>query len=138
MSAGAQGPQPTAAPVPGSVVAPKANTASTVDLVVTIALFVVIAMLSGFAVLFGWVLGTVSQYGCDWESSTRVCNRSMGMQTAVVEAIVLVVVCTAGGVLAAKVRRKRPLGWLVALGTAAAVAIALALTLAVVGAASGS
>ncbi|WP_371830553.1 hypothetical protein [Curtobacterium poinsettiae] len=138
MSAGAQGPQPAAAPVPGSVVAPKANTASTVDLVVTIALFVVIAMLSGFAVLFGWVLGTVSQYGCDWESSTRVCNRSMGMQTAVVEAIVLVVVCTAGGVLAAKVRRKRPLGWLVALGTAAAVAIALALTLAVVGAASGS
>ena len=138
MSAGAQGPQPTAAPVPGSVVAPKANTASTVDLVVTIALFVVIAMLSGFAVLFGWVLGTVSQYGCDWESSTRVCNRSMGMQTAVVEAIVLVVVCTAGGVLAAKVRWKRPLGWLVALGTAAAVAIALALTLAVVGAASGS
>jgi multisubunit Na+/H+ antiporter MnhB subunit len=124
--------------VPGSVVAPKANTASTVDLVVTIALFVVIAMLSGFAVLFGWVLGKVSQYGCDWESSTRVCNRSMGMQTAVVEAIVLVVVCTAGGVLAAKVRRKRPLGWLVALGTAAAVAIALALTLAVVGAASGS
>ncbi|MCS6577326.1 hypothetical protein [Curtobacterium poinsettiae] len=124
--------------MPGSVVAPKANTASTVDLVVTIALFVVIAMLSGFAVLFGWVLGTVSQYGCDWESSTRVCNRSMGMQTAVVEAIVLVVVCTAGGVLAAKVRRKRPLGWLVALGTAAAVAIALALTLAVVGAASGS
>ncbi|WP_240048600.1 MULTISPECIES: hypothetical protein [Curtobacterium] len=138
MSAGAQGPQPTAAPVPGPVPAPKANTASTVDLVVTIALFVVIAMLSGFAVLFGWVLGTVSQYGCDWESSTRVCNRSMGMQTAVVEAIVLVVVCTAGGVLAAKVRRKRPLGWLVALGTAAAVAIALALTLAVVGAASGS
>lgn len=138
MSAGAQGPQPAAAPVPGSVVAPKANTASTVDLVVTIALFVVIAMLSGFAVLFGWVIGTVSQYGCDWESSTRVCNRSMGMQTAVVEAIVLVVVCTAGGVLAAKVRRKRPLGWLVALGTAAAVAIALALTLAVVGAASGS
>jgi len=138
MSAGAQGPHPAAAPVPGSVVAPKANTASTVDLVVTIALFVVIAMLSGFAVLFGWVLGTVSQYGCDWESSTRVCNRSMGMQTAVVEAIVLVVVCTAGGVLAAKVRRKRPLGWLVALGTAAAVAIALALTLAVVGAASGS
>ncbi|VXA96752.1 hypothetical protein [Curtobacterium sp. 8I-2] len=124
--------------MPGSVVAPKANTASTVDLVVTIALFVVIAMLSGFAVLFGWVLGTVSQYGCDWESSTRVCNRSMGMRTAVVEAIVLVVVCTAGGVLAAKVRRKRPLGWLVALGTAAAVAIALALTLAVVGAASGS
>jgi multisubunit Na+/H+ antiporter MnhB subunit len=124
--------------VPGPVPAPKANTASTVDLVVTIALFVVIAMLSGFAVLFGWVLGTVSQYGCDWESSTRVCNRSMGMQTAVVEAIVLVVVCTAGGVLAAKVRRKRPLGWLVALGTAAAVAIALALTLAVVGAASGS
>ncbi|WP_235517447.1 hypothetical protein [Curtobacterium sp. Leaf154] len=138
MSAGAQGPQPTAAPVPGPVPAPKANTASTVDLVVTIALFVVIAMLSGFAVLFGWVLGTVSQYGCDWESSTHVCNRSMGMQTAVVEAIVLVVVCTAGGVLAAKVRRKRPLGWLVALGTAAAVAIALALTLAVVGAASGS
>ena len=138
MSAGAQGPHPAAAPVPGSVVAPKANTASTVDLVVTIALFVVIAMLSGFAVLFGWVLGTVSQYGCDWESSTRVCNRSMGMQTAVVEAIVLVVVCTAGGVLAAKGRRKRPLGWLVALGTAAAVAIALALTLAVVGAASGS
>ncbi|MBT1620019.1 hypothetical protein BIU95_17275 [Curtobacterium sp. MCBA15_007] len=124
--------------MPGPVPAPKANTASTVDLVVTIALFVVIAMLSGFAVLFGWVLGTVSQYGCDWESSTRVCNRSMGMQTAVVEAIVLVVVCTAGGVLAAKVRRKRPLGWLVALGTAAAVAIALALTLAVVGAASGS
>lgn len=138
MSAGAQGPQPTAAPVPGPVPAPKANTASTVDLVATIALFVVIAMLSGFAVLFGWVLGTVSQYGCDWDSSTRVCNRSMGMQTAVVEAIVLVVVCTAGGVLAAKVRRKRPLGWLVALGTAAAVAIALALTLAVVGAASGS
>ncbi|WP_250891746.1 hypothetical protein [Curtobacterium poinsettiae] len=138
MSAGAQGPHPAAAPVPGPVPAPKANTASTVDLVVTIALFVVIAMLSGFAVLFGWVLGTVSQYGCDWESSTRVCNRSMGMQTAVVEAIVLVVVCTAGGVLAAKVRRKRPLGWLVALGTAAAVAIALALTLAVVGAASGS
>ncbi|MBT1598340.1 hypothetical protein KK108_15255 [Curtobacterium flaccumfaciens pv. flaccumfaciens] len=124
--------------MPGPVPAPKANTASTVDLVVTIALFVVIAMLSGFAVLFGWVLGTVSQYGCDWESSTRVCNRSMGMQTAVVEAIVLVVVCTTGGVLAAKVRRKRPLGWLVALGTAAAVAIALALTLAVVGAASGS
>ena len=138
MSAGAQGPHPAAAPVPGPVPAPKANTASTVDLVVTIALFVVIAMLSGFAVLFGWVLGTVSQYGCDWESSTRVCNRSMGMRTAVVEAIVLVVVCTAGGVLAAKVRRKRPLGWLVALGTAAAVAIALALTLAVVGAASGS
>ena len=138
MSAGAQGPHPAAAPVPGPVPAPKANTASTVDLVVTIALFVVIAMLSGFAVLFGWVLGTVSQYGCDWESSTRVWNRSMGMQTAVVEAIVLVVVCTAGGVLAAKVRRKRPLGWLVALGTAAAVAIALALTLAVVGAASGS
>ncbi|WNY34098.1 hypothetical protein Q9Q99_00300 [Curtobacterium flaccumfaciens] len=74
--------------MPGPVPAPKANTASTVDLVVTIALFVVIAMLSGFAVLFGWVLGTVSQYGCDWESSTRVCNRSMGMQTAVVEAIV--------------------------------------------------
>ncbi|WP_155896784.1 hypothetical protein [Curtobacterium sp. UNCCL17] len=62
----------------------------------------------------------------------------MGVQTAVVEAIVLIVVCTGGGVLAAKVRRKRPLGWLVALGTAAAVAIALALTLAVIGASSGS
>lgn len=132
MSAGSQG------PLPDPVAAPKPNAEWTVDLVVTVALFVVIAMLSGFAVLFGWVLGTMSQHGCDWESSTRVCNRSMGMQTAVVEAIVLVFVCTAGGVLAAKVRRKRPLGWLVALGTAAAVAIALALTLAVIGAASGS
>ena len=138
MSAGAQGPLPAGRPVPDPVGAPKPNAAWTVDLVVTIALFVVIAMLSGFAALFGWVLGTMSQYGCDWESSTRVCNRSMGVQTAVVEAIVLIVVCTGGGVLAAKVRRKRPLGWLVALGTAAAVAIALALTLAVIGAASGS
>lgn len=138
MSAGSQGPLSAGGPTPDTVAAPKPNAAWTVDLVVTVALFVVIAMLSGFAVLFGWVLGTMSQYGCDWESSTRVCNRSMGMQTAVVEAIVLVFVCTAGGVLAAKVRRKRPLGWLVALGTAAAVAIALALTLAVIGAASGS
>lgn len=138
MSAGSQGSLPAGGPAPDTVAAPKPNVARTVDLVVTVALFVVIAMLSGFAVLFGWVLGTMSQYGCDWESSTRVCNRSMGMQTAVVEAVVLVIVCTAGGVLAAKVRRKRPLGWLVALGTAAAVAIALALTLAVIGAASGS
>lgn len=138
MSAGAQGPLPAGRPVPDPVGAPKPNAAWTVDLVVAIALFVVIAMLSGFAVLFGWVLGTMSQYGCDWESSTRVCNRSMGVQTAAVEAIVLIVVCTGGGVLAAKVRRKRPLGWLVALGTAAAVAIALALTLAVIGASSGS
>lgn len=138
MSAGSQGPLSAGGPAPDTVAASKPNAAWTVDLVVTVALFVVIAMLSGFAVLFGWVLGTMSQYGCDWESSTRVCNRSMGMQTAVVEAIVLVFVCTAGGVLAAKVRRKRPLGWLVALGTAAAGAIALALTLAVIGAASGS
>ncbi|MGY2900068.1 hypothetical protein ACVKXF_002722 [Curtobacterium sp. PvP017] len=138
MSAGSQGSLPAGGPAPDTVAAPKPNVARTVDLVVTVALFVVIAMLSGFAVLFGWVLGTMSQYGCDWESSTRVCNRSMGMQTAVVEAIFLVFVCTAGGVLAAKVRRKRPLGWLVALGTAAAVAIAIALTLAVIGAASGS
>lgn len=138
MSAGSQGSLPAGGPAPDTVTAPKPNVARTVDLVVTVALFVVIAMLSGFAVLFGWVLGTMSQYGCDWESSTRVCNRSMGMQTAVVEAIVLVFVCTAGGVRAAKVRRKRPLGWLVALGTAAAVAIAIALTLAVIGAASGS
>jgi hypothetical protein len=138
MSAGAQGPLSAGGPAPDPVGAPKANARWTVDLVVTIALFVIISMLSGFAVLFGWVLGTMSQYGCDWESSTRVCNRSMGVQTAVVEAIVLVVVCTGGGLLAARVRRKWPFGWLVALGTAAAVAIALGLTLAVIGAASGS
>lgn len=102
-----------------------------VDLGITIALFVLIAMSSGVAVVLGWVFGSLSQYGCNWESSTRACNPGMGWQTALAEGVVLLLVVAGGGLLAVRVRRTRPLGWAVALGTAVVGSIAVLLSIAV-------
>ncbi|WP_139196277.1 MULTISPECIES: hypothetical protein [unclassified Curtobacterium] len=105
----------------------------TADLVVSVVLFVLTALLGGIIVVVSYLVGAVSQYGCGWESSTRACNDAAGPQTAIVEAVVVVSICVAGALLAARVRRTRPLGWAVALGTAAAVVLAFVITWSVLG-----
>jgi len=110
------------------------STASTIDLVVTITGFVLLAMVGGALVVFGWLVATVSQYGCDWESSTRECRPSIGVETAVVDGIVLALVLIGGGVLAAWLRRTRPLGWVAVLATVAAMFLVVLITFTAVGA----
>lgn len=110
------------------------STASTIDLVVTITGFVLLAMVGGALVVLGWLVATVSQYGCDWESSTRECRPSIGVETAVVDGIVLALVLIGGGVLAAWLRRTRPLGWVAVLATVAAMFLVVLITFTAVGA----
>jgi hypothetical protein len=116
-------------PPPGS-----RSTASTIDLVVTITAFVVLAMAAGALVVLGWFVATLSQYGCNWESSTRECRSSIGLETAVVDGIVLALVLIGGAVLAAWLRRTRPLGWTAALATAGAMFLVVLITFGAVGA----
>ncbi|WIE66219.1 hypothetical protein DEI99_006710 [Curtobacterium sp. MCLR17_036] len=67
------------------------------------------------------------------QAPTRACNDAAGPQTAIVEAVVVVGICFAGALLAARVRLTRPPGWAVALGTAAAVVLAFVITWSVLG-----
>ncbi|GAA1494959.1 hypothetical protein GCM10009627_33050 [Curtobacterium herbarum] len=110
------------------------SVASTIDLVVTITAFVLLAMAAGALVVLSWFVATLSQYGCDWESSTRECRPSIGVETAVVDGIVLALVLIGGGVLAAWLRRTRPLGWTVALATSGVMFLVVLITLGAVGA----
>jgi hypothetical protein len=110
------------------------STASTIDLGVTITAFVLLAMTAGALVVFSWFIATLSQYGCDWESSTRECRSSIGVETAVVDGIVFALVLIGGAVLAAWLRRTRPLGWTAALATSGAMFLVVLITLGAVGA----
>lgn len=131
---GASEPQPGSQPQSGPPLSRSRSTASTIDLVVTITGFVLLAMVGGALVVLGWLVATVSQYGCDWESSTRECRPSIGVETAVVDGIVLALVLIGGGVLAAWLRRTRPLGWVAVLATVAAMFLVVLITFTAVGA----
>jgi hypothetical protein len=111
---------------------PRRSRPSTADLVVTVSLFVATALAGIAAVLIGWVFAALSQYSCDWETSTRPCAPWVTWLPSLVEAIVLVTVFIGGAVMAARVRRTRPQGWAVAVGTATVMAIVVSVTSVVV------
>ena len=111
---------------------PRRSRASTADLVVTIVLFVAAALARVAAVLVGWVFAALSQYSCDWETSTRPCTPWVTWAPSLVESIVLVAVFVGGAIGAARVRRSRPQGWAVAVGTATVMAIVVSVTSVVV------
>ncbi|EYT62457.1 hypothetical protein H489_0113550 [Curtobacterium flaccumfaciens UCD-AKU] len=98
----------------------------------TIVLFVAAALAGVAAVLVGWVFAALSQYSCDWETSTRPCTPWVTWAPSLVESIVLVAVFVGGAIGAARVRRSRPQGWAVAVGTATVMAIVVSVTSVVV------
>lgn len=71
---------------------PWRSRASTADLVVTVSLFVATALAGIAAVVIGWVFAALSQYSCDWETSTRPCTPWVTWVPSLVESIVLVAV----------------------------------------------
>lgn len=97
-------------------------------LVVTVSLFVATALAGIAAVLPRWVFAALSQYSCDWETSTRPCTPWVTWLPSLVEAIVLVTVSIGGAVMAARERRTRPQGWAVGVGTATVMAIVVSVT----------
>lgn len=111
---------------------PWRSRASTADLVVTVSLFVATALAGIAAVVIGWVFAALSQYSCDWETSTRPCTPWVTWVPSLVESIVLVAVFVGGAVVAGRVRRTRAQGWAVAVGTATVMAIVVSVTWVVV------
>jgi len=95
---------------------------------VTVSLFVATALAGIAAVVIGWVFAALSQYSCDWETSTRPCTPWVTWVPSLVESIVLVAVFVGGAVVAGRVRRTRAQGWAVAVGTATVMAIVMSVT----------
>jgi hypothetical protein len=111
---------------------PWRSRASKADLAATVVLFIATGLGGLVAFFLGYVFAAGSQYGCAWETSTRACTPWVGWVPSLVEGIVLVAVFIGGIVLAVRVRRRRPAGWAIALGTAAVMAgLALATSLVV-------
>ncbi|OII13079.1 hypothetical protein BIU97_03955 [Curtobacterium sp. MCBA15_009] len=97
---------------------PWRSRSSKLDLAVTIVLFVLLAVAACVAFFLQAAIAAASQYGCDWETSTRVCRPWVGWAPSLGEGVLLLVVFV-GGVIAARwVRHRSPRGWAVALVTA--------------------